>query len=97
MGSVAKERASRALSGGRKRNTRRRKQVKAGIVGKEGNTIDDVDRNEDNTGMDSLKQKVEQDDEAYNKMSTGTAVVTPKEAGTKETVVGRLDKDKNNE
>ena len=43
-----------------------------------------------------MKQRVEQDDKAYNKMGTETAVATRKEAGPKETMVGRLHKDRNN-
>ena len=70
--------------------------MKAGTEGKEGKTLDGVDRNEDSAGINSLKQKVEQDDEAYNKMGTGTALAKPKEAGTKEQLVGRLDENKIN-
>ena len=52
-----------------------------------------VDRHKGSAAMNSLKQTVEKDDEAYNKLDTGTAVVTPQEAGTKEQLVGRLDED----
>ena len=56
---MAKDRAWRALSSGMKKNNRRSKQVKAAIEGKEGKTLDGVDRNEDSAGINSLKQRVE--------------------------------------
>ena len=70
--------------------------MKAGTEGKVGKTLDDVDRHENIGAINSLKQRVEQDDKAYNKMGTEIAASTRKEAGPKETMVGRLDKDKNN-
>ena len=90
------ERASRALSGGMKMSTRRSKRVKAGAEGKEGKALDGVEKKEGSGATNSLKQRVEQDDKAYNKMGTETAASTRKEAGPKETMVGSLDKDKNN-
>ena len=96
LGSAAMVRASRALSGGVKMSTRRSKQVKAGMEGKIGKTLDDVDRHENGEAVNSLKQRVEQDGKAYNKMGTETAAATREKAGPKETMVGRLDKDRNN-
>ena len=93
LGSAAIERASRALSGGVKKSTRRSKRVKAGAEGKEGKALNGVNTQEGSAGMDSLKQRVEEDDKVYNKLGTGTAVATPQEAHTKEQPVGRLDKD----
>ena len=92
LGSAAMERASMALSIGAKISTRRSKQ-KAGMEGKEGKALDGVDVQEGSVAMNSLKQRVEQDDKAYNKLCTGTAVGKPQEAPTKEQPVGRLDKD----
>ena len=96
LGSAAMERASMALSSGVKISTRRSKRVKAGVEGKEGKALDGVEKKEGSGATNSLKQRVEQDDKAYNKMGTETAASTRKEAGPKETMVGRLDKDKNN-
>ena len=93
LGSVAMERALRALSGGVKMSTRRSKRVKAGAEVKEGKALDGVDTQEGSAGMNSLKQRVEEDDKVYNKLGTGTPVATPQEAHTKEQPVGRLDKD----
>ena len=93
LGSVARERASRALSGGVKISTRRSKRVKAGAEGKEGKALDGVDTQEGSMSKNSLKQRVEEDDKVYNKLGTGTAVAKPQEAPTKEQPVGRLDKD----
>ena len=95
LGSAAMERASMALSIGEK-ISRRRSQRKAGMEGKEGKALDGADVQEGSEATNSLKQRVEQDDKAYNKMGTETAASTRKEAGPKETMVGRLDKDKNN-
>ena len=64
--------------------------------GKEGKALHGVDRHGNSAAMNSLKQRVEQDDETYNNMGTGTALATPKETGTKEKLVGRLDKDELN-
>ena len=71
-------------------------EVKAGVEGKEGKALDGVDIQEGSAAMNSLKQRVEQDDKAYNKMGADTAASTRKEAGPKETMVGRLEEDKNN-
>ena len=82
LGSAAMERASMTLSIGAK-ISRRRSKRKAGMEGKEGKAFDGVDRKEGSAAMKFLKQTVEQDDEAYNKMGTGTAVTTPKRLAPK--------------